>query len=599
MKYNNIFTYAAAMLTLAGASSCSDFLDKEVDLTLQADLVFSDFDQTRGHLAYAYTYLPDAFEGYSDQQYRGSNDCMTDNAVDYWGVARYHAINADSYDATNHWFADHYWDLRVKGIRHCNQFIKNARPDVIGNSEKSGDDNKLYDRFIAEASVIRALLEFDLCTWFGDVPLLGDDAEGNPLILEPAMELPPRTPAAEVLQWIADECDKYKDALPFRYSNEAENWGRVNGAAAYALKSRALLYLASPLHNPSGDKTLWTAAAKAATDFIVANQKCSNPYRLYVYNDGDVNENYYRCFASNPVYNNEYILSRSVWTTDSPEAFNAPCGFTGSKFSNTGYNNPTQNLVDAYETINGLPIDQDPTYDEQNPYVNRDPRLAQTIFYHGMTWGDTDEARLLNMNYDDNYTGADYARGNGGTATGYYCKKYCYNMRYDEKHATMPHACPIFRYAEILLNAAEALNEAGSSSDALPYVNQVRARVGMPGLTTTNQEALRERIQNERRIEFCFEDHRWFDVRRWKLHEKNGSAAAEVGKPYYQQVYNLYGVSISGYDDSLDDPNENIVYTYGPSRVDQKVTFNAPKNYFFPIMHSERMKTGYDQTPGW
>lgn len=598
MKTKNIFTYAAAALTLAGASSCSGFLDKEVDLTLQPDLVFSDYDQTRGHLAYAYTYLPDAFEGYSDTQFRLSNDCMTDNAVDYWGVAYYHAINADSYDATNHFFANHYWNGRTAGIRHCNQFIKNARPEVVGNAEKSGDDNKLYDRWVAEAHVIRAILQFDLCTWFGDVPLLGDDAEGNPLVLEPSMQLPPRTPAAEVLQWVANECDKYKDALPFRYSNEAENWGRVNGAAAYALKSRALLYLASPLYNPSGDQARWTAAAKAATDFIDANRRCSNPYRLYTYNNGDINENYYRCFTTNPVYNNEYILSRSVWTTRNLEYFNAPCGFTGS-ISATGYCNPTQNLVDAYETTNGLAIDKDSKYDPQNPYVNRDPRMAQTIFHHGMIWGDTDEARPLNMNYDDNFHGADYARGNGGTATGYYCKKYVYNIRWDGTVGDQPHACPIFRYAEILLNAAEALNEAGRSTEALPYVNEVRDRVGMPPYTITNKEQLRERLQNERRIELCFEDHRWFDLRRWKLHEQNVSGDAEAALPYYRQVYNLYGVSITGYDESLADPNSDLTYTYGPSRVDPKVTFRAPKNYFLPIRHDELIRTGYEQTPGW
>ncbi len=70
--------------------------------------------------------------------------------------------------------------------------------------------------------------------------------------------------------------------------------------------------------------------------------------------------------------------------------FQCPCGFTGS-ISATGYLNPTQNLVDSYETINGLPIDKDPSYDDQNPYANRDPRLEQTILHHGSMWGDGDE----------------------------------------------------------------------------------------------------------------------------------------------------------------------------------------------------------------
>lgn len=580
------------------ASSCSDYLDKEVDLTLQADNVFADYDMSRGHQAKAYEYLPDAFEGYNDTQYRLSNDCMTDNAVDFWGVARYHAINADSYDATNHWFADHYYENRVTGIRHCNQFLKNARADVIGNAEKSGDDNRLYDRWMAEVRAIRAILHFDMICWFGDIPIIGDDENGVPLILEPSTGWPDRSDKEEALQWVISECDAIKDDLPFRYTNEAENWGRVNGAAVYALKSRATLYLASALYNSKSDNSRWSAAATAATDFISKNSSNSNPYVLYTVKSSSTDPygelgNYYECFATDPVYNNEFILSRSVWSTLQLEYFNAPCGFTGS-ISATGYCNPTQNLVDAYETINGKPIDQDATYNAQNPYANRDPRLAQTIFYHGMTWGDGDEARQLDMNNDDSRVGSDYARGNGGTATGYYCKKYVYNIRWDGTISSQKHACPIFRYAEILLNAAEALNESGNSSQALTYVNQVRARAGMPGLSSSlSQSELRERIRNERRIELCFEDHRYFDMRRWKLHEANGSASAETSKPRYQQVYNLYGVDIR---EGVDAANP---FVYGASRVDPKVAFTAPKNYFFPIMYDEIVKTGWSQTPGW
>lgn len=596
MKLSNIYSYAVVALGTVSMTACSGFLDKEVDLNLQAETVFSDYDMTRGHQAKAYEYLPDAFEGYSDTQYRLSQDCMTDNAVDYWGVARYHAVNADALDATNHWFSEHYWDNRTTGIRHCNQFLKNARPEVVGNSEKNGDDNKLYDRWIAEVAVIRALLHFDMVTWFGDIPIIGDDENGVPLILEPSTGWPERSSAETALQWVIDQCDKYKDALPFRYSNEAENWGRINGAAAYALKARACLYLASPLYNKSNDQGRWSTAAQAALDFISMNDRNANPYSLYTVksNNAPLGEmgNYYECFASDPVYNNEFILSRSVWTTLQPEYFNAPCGFTGT-ISATGYCNPTQNLVDAYETINGLPIDKDSSYDPQNPYVNRDPRLTQTIFHHGMWWGDGDEARQLDMNNDDSRVGVDYARGNGGTATGYYCKKYVYNIRWDGTISSQRHACPIFRYAEVLLNAAEALNEAGRTDEAYKYVNEVRDRVKMPAYSGMSQSELRERIRNERRIELCFEDHRYFDVRRWKLHEENGSASAETSKPRYQQVYNLYGVEVREGVDA------NAPYVYGASRVDPRISFTAPKNYFLPIMYDELIKTGYPQTPGW
>lgn len=456
--------------------------------------------------------------------------------------------------------------------------------------------NRLYDRWNAEIAILRAILHFDLCTRFGAVPIVGDDDNGKPVILEPSSPLPPRTPAAEVLQWVIDECDKYKDNLPFRYANETENWGRINGAAAYALKSRAALYLASPLYNTSGDQSLWAGAATAATDFVKKNDMQKNPYRLHTTPDNDINKNYYDCFVTNPVMNNEYILSRSVWTTLNIEIHMAPCGY-GANIHSSGRINPTQNLVDSYETLKGLPIDKDPDYEDQNPYVNRDPRLEQTILHQGSMWGVGVEAREVDMNANadaDGGLGIDFTHANGGTATGYYTKKYVNNIPWDNTVTGARHACPIFRYAEILLNAAEALNEVGQTAQAYDYVDQVRSRVGMPSYRGKNQQELRERIRNERRIELCFEEQRYFDTRRWKLYDENVSPAAEASKPRYQQVYNLYGVEIRRGTNRL----YNYGAPYGTVGYDHQ-SFQSPKSYFWPIPYEELVKTGYDQTPGW
>lgn len=595
MKTNKLIfsvLLAAGVSTLT--TSCSDFLDKEVDLSLSDENVWSKYENTRGFLANVYTYLPDAFSGYTDTQYRGSNECMTDNAISYWSVHRYHSILSDTYDATNHWFATYYWERNTSAIRAANQFMKNARESVIGNSAKSGDDNKLYDRNIAEARLLRAIFHFDMVCWFGAIPIIGDqvDEEGNrtPIVLKAdgsdAKEMT-RTSAAEALQWIADECDAVKDVLPFRYTDENSNWARVNGAAAYALKSRALLYLASPLNNPSGSTSLWQNAAQAALDFMTKNNQQSNPYKLYTTSDNDPDQNYYQCFVSSPHLNNEYILSRSEWDQNTIEYNNTPCGFTGSY----GRINPTQNLVDAYETKNGLPIDEDPTYDEQNPYENRDPRLEQTIFHHGSWWGDkdNDEYRQIDVTYGE---GTDYQNNDGGTTTGYYSKKFVSNMAFSvQNKKTFVKACPIFRYAEILLNAAEALNEAGQTDQAYQYVNQVRARVGMPAYSGMTQSKLRERIQNERRIELCFEDHRYLDERRWKLFEGK-TASSEKSLPRYKQVYNLYSVQVT--------PDGTQTYTYTSNNLHPTRVFNSPKNYYFPIPNEEvKMAPKLGQNTGW
>ena len=537
------------MLTVGGMTSCSDILDKEVDLTYTDENIYSNYDRTRGVLANAYSYLPDAFAGYTDGQFRAaSRDCMTDNAISYWNVHYYHSVLNDSYDAKNHWFAENYWSNDLKGIRVCNDFISKARESVIGNAEKSGDDNKLCDRYKAEARFIRAILHFDMIGYFGAVPIedhVLDNAEAASIA---------RTPAPEALKWVADECDAIiqSGALPFRYSNENENWGRINGAAVYALKSRALLYRASALNNPTNDVTWWQEAADAALAFINANKSSANPYRLYTTSDNNPNKNYYECFTS----------TRRV--------------------------NPTQNLVDSYETINGLPIDQDPSYNDQDPYKNRDPRLEQTIFHQGSIWGDKsqDEERAVDVSVG----GKDYQDLHGGTTTGYYSKKFVHNMSF-KNPTTFVTACPIFRYAEILLNAAEALNEAKGPEAAYDYVNQVRARVGMPAYKGMTKEQLRERIRNERRIELAFEDHRFFDERRWKLFDGK-SAATEKSEPRYKQVYNIYSVVVT--------PNESQVYTYRNDNTHPTRAFSCPKNYYFPVPDDTYKKNpNLGQNAGW
>lgn len=587
-----IAIYIASILLLGASTGCNDYLDKEVDLSLSDEQVFSSYENTRGFLANVYTYLPDAFAGYTNGQFlAASRDCMTDNALSFWDVHYYHSVLTDSYSAADHPFSKTFWPNDFKAIRAANQFMKNARQTVVGNAEKEGDDNHLYERYVAEARLLRAIFHFDIACWFGDVPIIGNDENGQPIVFDPSdtegMNMA-RTNCADALKWIANECDSVINKLPFRYSNEDENWGRVNGATAYALKARALLYRASALNNTNNDVTYWQEAATAALAFITKNSSQSDPYKLYTTSDNNSSKNYYECFVTTPYYNDEYILTRSVWNTYQIELFLAPCGFSGTA-SSTGRTNPTQNLVDSYETINGLPIDQDPTYNDQNPYANRDPRLEQTILHHGSIWGDPlqEEQRKVDISYPD---GLDYQQLHGGTLTGYYTKKFLNNMSF-KSPSTYNHACPIFRYGEILLNAAEAINEAYGPDQAYQYVNQVRARVGMPAYKGMTKDQLRERIRNERRIEFCFEDHRFFDERRWKLFQGQ-TVSTEKNLPRYKQVYNIYGVTIT--------PDASTVYTYGSAQKHPTRAFNSPKNYYFPLPETEVKKApNLKQNPGW
>lgn len=590
-----ISTYIATLFLAFAASSCSDYLDKEYDASLSEKKVFNNPNLTRGFLANIYTNLPDGFAPLADDQFTGaSRDCMTDNAVTCWGLHYYTKIGSDGYTAGDHPLLG-FWNTDLYGIRKCNVFLKNAKASVVGNTQKDGDDNRLYDRYCAEARLLRAIFHFDLICWFGDAPIIAEDENGEPVIFDlsdPAAMNMHRTPAAEALEWVANQCDLIKDQLPFRYADEASNWGRMNGAAAYALRARALLYRASKLHNPDGNTALWAKAAQAAVDFMTLNNKQSNPYQLY--QTGNTENDYYECFTTNPVYNNEIILSRSVWNNRQIEKVFLPVGFTGS-FSGNGRTNPTQNLVDAYEMKDGKRIDEaGTTYDPANPYENRDPRLAQTVFYQGMMWGraDKEERRAIDVRYNsDSDKGVDYTSAMGGTYTGYYIKKYVCNISCKEP-SDNPRAWILFRYAEILLNAAEAFNEAEGPDKAYAYVNEVRARAGMPAYEGMSQSELRERIRNERRIELAFEDHRYLDVRRWRLFD-NVTATGETGKPRYNQLLNLYGVRVTG---SADAP----VYTFGLAETVNSRTFVNPKSYYFPIPANEvKRAPNLGQNPGW
>lgn len=595
MKLNKI--YMLAGLLLFGGTACQDFLDKEYDATLSDEKVFNNQTLTREFLTDIYVNLPDGLAPLTDDQYTGaSRDCMTDNATSYWGLHYYTKVATDSYTAKDHPLLGQ-WNTDFAGIRKCNTFLNNARESVVGNAVKPGDDSRLFERYRNEAKLLRAIFHFDLVCWFGDMLIVGDNADGTAIVFDtehPELMNQPRTPAADVLQWIADECDKVKDALPFRYADESVNWGRMNGAAAYALKARALLYKASKLNNPNGNTEWWSAAARAAQDFITKNSQQSNPYGLY--ETGDTENDYYNCFTTNPVYNKEVILSRSVWYTNQVEKVFLPVGFTGS-FSAAGRTSPTQNFVDCFEMIDGKRIDESgSTYDEQNPFANRDPRLAQIVFYQGMTWGNVqdNESRRLDMRTEG---GRDYSSSMGGTCTGYYLKKFVNNISC-QNPTTYPHSWTIFRYGEILLNAAEAYCEAGDLANARLYINQIRSRAGMPDYEYTNQEELLKRIKNERRIELSFEDHRMWDLRRWRAYD-GVSATSEVTKPRYEQLLNLYGVEISG---TADAP----VYTYGAARSAQNGgtietrVFNVPKNYLFPIPDADvKMAPELRQNAGW
>lgn len=389
----------------------------------------------------------------------------------------------------NHWNNSqsgyNYWEPITK----CNLFFTHIDAAPVADS--------LKNRMIGEMKFFRAFAYFELVAYYGGVPLitkpfnLGDDFDV------------PRNTYDECMNFVITELDAAATLLPLIYP--AENLGMITKGAALAAKSRALLYMASPLNNPTNSTTKWQAAADAAKAVIDLNL-----YSLY--------PNFKDQFLRVNSYNSEAIWSRSYNYSASPENFRGlelafyPNGYGG--WANDC--SPLQNLVDEFEMVSGKLPSDDPTYDPQNPYVNRDPRFYATILYDGAVFKGR-EVESWTPGGRDSREGASEAWN--ASQTGYSIRKFIdesITQPSNENQGNSPWI--FFRYAEILINYAEAKYFLGDEATCRQYINMVRSRPGvnMPPVTETGA-ALLTRLQHERQIEFCFEDQRWFDVRRWKI----------------------------------------------------------------------------------
>ncbi|OQP57335.1 RagB/SusD family nutrient uptake outer membrane protein [Niastella populi] len=391
------------------------------------------------------------------------------------------------------------WGRSYRGIRDCNFAISN-----IGKVPMSAAKR---DRLTGELKFIRAFRYHDIIRNYGAAILMGDSVYNlNDNLQDEALFK--RASLKESIDYAVAQLDEAAALLPL---NNDDKWllGRATKGAALALKSRLLLYAASPLYATG----TWQAAVTAAQAVIGLNK-----YSLYTGGYGNL-------FLNGD--NSEAIFER-LYTKNAGhthlEIANGPNSYGG-----WGGNLPLQNLVDDYQMNNGKFItDGTSGYDAQNPYVNRDKRFYETILYNGAAYrGSTIETFLPGGK--DSKDGPD----NWNTSkTGYYLKKFmndAYPLQNPWGNAGFQPWYYI-RYAEILLNFAEAANEAygadvvppGSTLSARTAVNLVRQRAGvnMPALASgLSQTQMRDAIRYERRVELAFEEHRFYDVRRWKIAE--------------------------------------------------------------------------------
>jgi hypothetical protein len=259
---------------------------------------------------------------------------------------------------------------------------------------------------------------------------------------------------------------------------------------------------------------------------------------------------------------------------NTPETYNYPV--TTLK-GNTG-TCPSGNLVDSYENADGSSFSWSSLSPGKDPYANRDPRLLYSIVTNNSTWN----GRVMEC-----FQGGTDVTGKQTSTTGYYLKKFLTDGLDLELGQTAVHSWPLFRYAEVLLNYAEAMNEAygpdadifGDGKTARWAIDQVRSKAGMPSVVATGQSSMREKIKHERQIELAFEDHRFWDVRRWG----ENVATAALGTP-------LKGVSITKQSDGK--------FTYETKSVENRVFLS--KMMLYPIPQSEVLKSDkIEQNNGW
>lgn len=507
-KYNRVFSRSLLGI-LVVLASC-DYLDFDESETLyDEESVFTNYTYTTNVLNNLYSYLQQDFGVFGSGAMR---DCAIDDAEYAYPTSAVQDMNDGTWSALN--VKDDLFSEMYAGIRASNNFLENFDENAYEDYKYDGSYPTWKDAFqyyAYEARGLRAYMYFELIKRYGDVPLTTEV-----LTLDEANSVEKST-YQEVVNFIVSECDAIYNHLPYSYlETDNEETGRITKGFVMALKSRVLLYAASPLHNETDDTEKWKDAASAALALI-------DSARTLGWYEKESGANAVNNFSSR-----EVIMFKNNTNSSNFELYNFPIRFTEGGSSHTGVC-PTQNLVDAFETENGYSVSltsagwlsDDPEFDEDAPYANRDPRFYQTVLYDGASFkGETIETF---------FGGQDYGVvTEGGTATGYFLRKYVMeDVNFTPGSiVTQPHYYVIFRYGEILLNYAEAMMGAFNDPDytdaiytvsAREAINEVRSAVPMPEITETDPNLFEEIVKNERRVELAFEDHRFWDVRRWKI----------------------------------------------------------------------------------
>lgn len=560
MKLTKLYRAAAGLLALATVSACESALDMAPDGYVSIPQIFQNNEQTGAWLNTCYEYIPEmgikfhywsrGLVVWSDEAWDSDEGAGLMSGLLYKGQA-----SADNHPIVNlsaNFGNGDYWNRYWAAIRKCAVFLS-----YIDGANVASQTDKM--RWKAEAHVLRAYYYSELLRWYGT---------GLPIVREAyALDTDfgkvAKPSFYESVQFVIEDCDAALaiSQLPWRITTAAEA-GRMTKAVAEAIRARMILYAASPLYNDGQDH--WDEAYRITKEAVTNLKK--NGYALY----DKVNYPEFKeatAFLPNDeaALYNEYFTSTMEYTADpvDRETIYQNKADQGAVFQMDGIGingdksgtNPSQELVDCYETVDGEPIldlanpygdemhltpnynPDNSTYDPQNPYENRDPRFYASIYYNGSKrhcyWKVTEDPKCIE-NYpaepgartriiatypEEPFTGLMGAgQGSQRTRTGYYERKFLHPYAALTYPGGAGANFKMFRLGEVILNFAEAAAEAGHEDEAVVAVNEIRGRVGMPGLDAgLSGDELMLRIRNERRVELAMEGFRYYDVRRWSL----------------------------------------------------------------------------------
>lgn len=579
--------YIYLLLSLVSFSACQQdgvgLLDKAESGDMTEEKIFSDGNYARKYIANIYSRLPKGYARFSFSKTPVYLGCCTDEGQQgpLGMLTQALWFNEGTWNAVNIPTELPGWTQAWTGIRPANTFIQNI--DRVPVSVQTGMTEEEKKRLKEEARFLRALTYSDLIRSYGGVPIIN-----IPLNSSSPELYTPRSTFDETVKYVVEQLDSAAMVLPANYRyTEPEEYGRATSVAAKAIKGRTLLYAARPLFNDPAntnrivageyDENKWQVAAEANAEAIKLAE--ANGYGLHI-DPQDKKDSYEKFFVTR--VNDEVILSYMKPQDKNCELRQLPKRFLAANSAVAGYSLPTLDLVDDYEMKNGKNInDNGSGYDEQDPYKDRDQRFYASIFYNGADYrgqkietfrGKAGSNIADGLDYNSNYVN-----------TGFYLRKFV-DVTIDPKKAELAdHNYPIIRYAEVLLNYAEAMNEAfsaevdglGNGKTAKWAIDQIRDRALQPPLPSgLNKEEMRLRIKRERRIELAFEEHRFWDVRHWKDDQSQ--------KQVWLQIIEK-------------DADGKLTF----SREKRNRVFEAPKMFLMPIPFEQVANGSYEQNPGW